>query len=82
MSGETIEAAIKCINFHDVNSQELQELLVEYHRLNGNKVPRVGEGVKIPILLRHENDLKCQESQIKSTHNEHLRIVGTPRRSS
>jgi len=55
MPGQTIEAAIKKINMHDVNSAEIVELIKAYNHLNNNEVPKIGITVKIPVLLRHEN---------------------------
>jgi len=55
MPGETIEAILKKVNMHSVDPNELRELMAAYNRINGTKVPKVGQAVKIPILTRWES---------------------------
>jgi len=53
MPGQTINAAIKKHNRHDVTSEELDLLMREFITLNSDAVPRVGQSKLIPILDRH-----------------------------
>lgn len=54
MPGETIEAIIKKVNMHSVDPNELRVLMQAYNQINGTKVPKVGQAVKIPVLTRWE----------------------------
>lgn len=49
-SGETITAIIRKLNYMDMPTDVLNILIIEYNKLNDNKIPRLGETVKIPIL--------------------------------
>lgn len=55
MPGHTVLAAIKLHNKNDVTISELEQLIAEYERLNGDAVHKAGESAKIPILPRHSN---------------------------
>jgi hypothetical protein len=50
-SGETITAIIRKLNYMNMDSDTLNSLIIEYNKLNNNKIPYLGTIVKIPILI-------------------------------
>jgi hypothetical protein len=55
MPGQTVTAAIKKLNLHDVTKEEMEELLAQYKQINPPKNPKPGEKMLIPILERHRD---------------------------
>lgn len=53
MPGETVVAAIKKYNLHDVTRDEQKLLLKQFKEINTDTVPRAGTRAMIPILSRH-----------------------------
>lgn len=64
MVGDTVTAALKKYNFHDISPDEMTQLLNEFRELNrpaqpgdtcseGYAIVRPGMRAKIPILERH-----------------------------
>jgi hypothetical protein len=54
MPGQTVTAAIKKFNLHDVTKEEMVELLTQYKSINPRQNPKPGQKVLIPILERHQ----------------------------
>jgi hypothetical protein len=57
MPGQTVTAAIKLANRHDVTKEEMPGLLLQYKEANGAENPKPGMSVVIPILPRHEAEV-------------------------
>jgi hypothetical protein len=53
MPGQTVVAALKLYNLHDVTPEEQRFLLTQYKEINTPENPRPGVRVMIPILERH-----------------------------
>jgi hypothetical protein len=48
--GQTISGVIFLKNDHNCSEQEKVQLIEEFNKLNFNRVPRLGEVFKIPVL--------------------------------
>jgi hypothetical protein len=53
--GETIQGIIRKYNLHNMPQEVINLLSAEFNRLNGEKVPRVGQTFRIPLYY-NEND--------------------------
>lgn len=53
MVGDTITAAIKKYNKHDISPEEMVELLEHFKEKNGLEPLRPGMRAHIPVLPRH-----------------------------
>lgn len=53
--GQTVCAIIFLKNQHDLSDLEKDQLMDEFVKLNDNRVLRLGESVKIPILPKNES---------------------------
>ena len=56
MPGQTVVAAIKLMNLHDVSKDELATLLNQFKQINGDKNFKAGERAMIPVLPRHHDE--------------------------
>ena len=48
--GHTIHAVLRKYNKADVTPAQLELLMIEYNKLNGDVVPKLCQTVKIPVL--------------------------------
>lgn len=53
---ETIDAVMRLLGRHNLTKAELVPLRLEFDRLNGQVVPRVGSTFKIPLPFEVTND--------------------------
>jgi len=48
---DTIRAVVRKLNYQDMAPFMLDKLMDRYNELNGNRVPKMGEEVEIPIFI-------------------------------
>ena len=58
-ANETIRAAIRLFNSMNMNDETLEQLMVEFHKINpDNTPPRLGKKVNIPVLSEYAHKHK------------------------
>ena len=57
MPGQTVVAAIKLANRHDVTPDEVQLLITQFKEINGEINPKPGMRLLLPILERHHAEV-------------------------